>query len=305
MVVERPHSRRRAAVVLGITSVLLIGACGGKSKSESTPAPSPSTGEHRVSVSTETTAAKVKCVTTPGQQKARIRFVNLYTNKTYPKRDIDIWQGLSATEPCAKKLTTVAFGDTSDYIDITASNEAGDWSAAAYIAGTTDPDHEIVVRAERWLGSEQATMVVEAAEPRAGVPTSAGSDQTFLELNNLGKPALLVPQEGKAALGITSALQTVVKDGAWVAGGGQSTCLRALSDTASHRSNIGGTQMVRYSVDPGSLQLALYPSNSGSCSGAPDIGPVKVDAAPGSATFVFAYGVDAKNVELLVLPIAQ
>ena len=300
-------------IVLGVLCVLLFGACSGKSKSENTPAtgpqPSPTTATTattgRSRVTTQTSVAKAICTTTPGTQTARIRFVNLYTNPKYPKRAIDVWQGLGASDPCAKKLTTVPFGKASNYIDITASNEAGDWSAAAYIAGSTDKNHKIVVRGARLLGNEQATMVVEGAAPRTGVPASAGRDQTFLEKNNLGKPALLVPTAGKAALGITAALPTAAENGAWLAAvTGKAGCLPALTDTASNRTTISGTRLVRYSVDPGSLRLALH-GGSGGCTGRPDIGPATVDARAGSSIFVFVYGADTEHLALLVLPIAQ
>jgi len=301
----RSRSRRHAYIALAVLCALLLGACGGKSKSESQPPTSAPSSDTSHSISTETTVAKAECTTAPGKQKGRIRFVNVYTNPKYPKRDIDVWQGLSATDPCAKKLTTVPFGKASDYIDITASDASGNWSAAAYIAGSTDKNHEIVVQGETWLGNEQVTMAFEGAAPQTGAPASAGIAQTFLEKNNIGEPALFVPAAGKAALGITSALQTVAKDGAWLAAvTGRPGCLQALSDTTSRRSSVAGTRLVRYSVDPGSLELALH-RISGSCSGPPDIGPVTIDARPGSSTFVFAYGANAKHLALLVLPIAQ
>jgi hypothetical protein len=108
-------------------------------------------------------------------------------------------------------------------------------------------------------------------------------------------------------LGIgAGSLQYVQKDGAWVAGvAGNTTCLKANGDTDSTRTNIGGTQLVEYTVDPGSLQLGLHPADPGKCTGAPDIGPATVDAAAGSRTLVFAYGPDVQHRQLLVLPVAS
>ena len=81
--------------------------------------------------------------------------------------------------------------------------------------------------------------------------------------------------------------------------------MKAAGDTESTRTNIGGTQLVQYTTDPGSLSLGLYPSNPGKCTGTPAIGPVTIDAAAGSRTLVFAYGTDAQDLKLLVLPIAS
>ena len=227
MTAVRPSARPRALVALTVASALVFGACGGKSHSKSTPstqAPSTATAS---GVSTGTTAVKARCETPPGKQTARIRFVNLYTNPKYPKSAVDVWQGLGADDPCAKKLTTVPFGQAGDYVDITASDASGNWSAAAYVAGSNDKAHEIVVQGEKWLGGEQATMVFEGAAPQAGAGASpsAGSDQTFLEKNNVGDPGLLVPEAGKAALGVTSALKNVVDNGTWVVGSPKSGCI--------------------------------------------------------------------------------
>lgn len=298
--------RARALVALTVASALTFGACGGKSHSASTPSsPAPSTDKPS-GVSTGTTAVKAKCETAPGKQTARVRFVNVYTNPKYPESAVDIWQSRGADDPCAKKLTTVPFGQAGDYIDITASDASGNWSAAAYVAGSNDKAHEIVVQGEKWLGGEQATMVFEGTAPQAGAVASpsAGNDQTFLEKNNVGEPGLLLPAPGKAALGVTSALKNVVDNGTWVVGSAKSGCIGALGDAGSTRAHVRGLQLVRYSVDPGSMDLAFYPAIPGTCVGPPAIGPVTVNAAPGSSAFVIAYGSDAQHLKLLVLPIA-
>ena len=108
-------------------------------------------------------------------------------------------------------------------------------------------------------------------------------------------------------LGIAAtSLQYVDPNGTWVAGiAGKPACLAAVGDTESTRTNIGGTQLVPYVVEPGSLSLGLYPSDPGKCTGTPAIGPATVDAAAGSRTLVFAYGVDAQHLKLLVLPVAS
>ena len=303
MVAARPYARPHALVALTVASALLFGACGGKSHSKSTPSTNAPTTDTASAVSPGTTAVKAKCVTVPGKQTARIRFVNLYTNPEYPESAVDVWQGLGPDDPCAKKLTTVPFGQAGEYTDVTASDASGHWSAVAYVAGSNDKEHEIVVQGETLLGGEQATMVFEGTAPQAGAAASAGSAQTFLEKNNVGDPAMLVPAKGKVSLGITSALQTVVDNGVWVVGSPKSGCIRALSDTGATRVHVAGTAIIRYSVDAGE-PVAFYPAIPGTCTGAPVIGPVTVNGAAGSSAFVIAYGADAKNLKLLVLPIA-
>ena len=311
MIVVRSTRRNLTLVAITCAAALLLGACGGSSggssKASST---TPGTGDN----ATTTTAGSSgggggngNCYTTPGKQTAKVRFVNLFTNSTYPNSDIDVWQGTSATDSCGKKLATVKYGTASDYIDVTAADDAGDWETAAYIAGSTDDQHQIMTQTETWKGGEQVTITFQGAEPdsTSGLPPSAGGDQTFFEKPEVGDVDSFKTVEGKALLGIAAtSVQYVDKAGAWVAGiAGQPACLKANGDTDSTRSNIGGTQLVQYPVDPGSIQLGLYPSDPGTCSGTPAIGPTTIDAAAGSRTLVFVYGTDAKALKLLVLPV--
>ena len=161
------------------------------------------------------------CFTTPGKQTARVRFVNLFTNSTYPKGDIDVLQGFSANDACGKKLATVAFGTASDYIDVTASDESGNWSVIGFPAGSVDSEHAIVTQSETWKGGEQVTIVFMGQDPTSGNGASAGADQVFFEKDASGESATtaVAPVPGKAAVGIGAAsIQYVVKDGAWRAG---------------------------------------------------------------------------------------
>ena len=234
-----------------------------------------------------------------------MRFVNVFTNSRYRSSDIDVWQGADATDPSAKKLATVPFGKASDYIEVTTTDATGKWDATAYIAGSTDHDHEIISQREQWLGGEQATIVVEGSAAQSDGPASAGTDEAFLEKSNTGTPGVLVVVPGKASLGISSAaLQHVAKGDAWVAGvAGKPGCLRAVSDTNSTTTPITGSRLVQYTLDPGAFELALYPGSH--CEGTPDMGPVPMNPTAGSQTLVFAYGADAHHLALLVLPIAR
>ena len=236
-----------------------------------------------------------------------MRFVNLFTDSTYPSSDIDVYQGFDASDPCGKKLATVPFGHASDYVDVTAADDSGDWSAVAYVGGSTAKDHEIITQSETWKGGEQVTIMFEGGEKQADLPPSAGGDQAFFESPTQDDSSSLKAVAGKAVVGIAAtSLQYVDPNGAWVAGlTGQPACLQAVGDTSSTRTNIGGTQLVQYTLAPGSLSLGLYPSNPGKCTGPPEIGPATIDAAAGSRTLVFAYGTGTKDLKLLVLPIAS
>jgi hypothetical protein len=293
----------RLTAVLAIGAVALVG-CGDDSPESSGTSKVPA-GD----VATTTAARSAgsgDCYTTPGKQKARVRFVNFFTNATYPSSSIDVYQGSSATDPCGKKLATVPFGSASDYVDVTALDDSGSWNAVAYVADSTDDQHKIIEQGETWAGGEAVTIVFAGTEPSSmdtGLPPSSGSVQAFFE--NGDSPAIAEPPSGKAAVGIAAtSLQSVDPDGAWRAGvSGQSGCLMGEGDTESTSTNIGGTQLVAYPVDPGSLSLGLFPSDVGGCTGTPVIGPATIDAAAGSRTFVFAYGVDKQDEKVLVLPI--
>ena len=302
MVVRR-HMRTRALVILGI-SALLLAACGGGGGSKPAAAPSDSTAPGGVTT-TSAGGGNGKCFTDPGPQKARVRFVNLFTNATYPSGDIDVWQGFSGNDSCGKKLATVPFGTASDYIDVTASDSSGNWSTIAFVVGSRADDHQIITQSETWKGGEQVTIVFQGQDPKSGNGPAAGADQSFFESHSdINSTLDAVPAKALIAIGAAS-IQYVVPDGSWRAGiAGVTGCLKTATDTENTSTSIGGTSQVPYAVTPGSLQLSLYPSQPGTCSGKADYGPVTIDAPAGSRQFVFAYGPDAQHIKLLVLPIA-
>jgi hypothetical protein len=294
----------RLTAVLAIAAVALVG-CGDDSPESSGTTKAPS-GDAATTTAPSGGSGKGDCYTTPGKQKARVRFVNFFTNATYPSSSIDVYAGSSATDPCGKKLATVPFGGASDYVDVTALDDSGSWNAVAYVADSTDDQHKIIEQGETWAGGEAVTIVFAGTEPSSmdtGLPPSSGSVQAFFE--NGDSPAIAEPPAGKAAVGnAATSLQSGDPEGAGRAGvTGQSGCLMAEGDTESTAMNIGGTQLVAYPVDPGSLSLGLFPSDAGSCTGTPVMGPATIDATAGSRTFVFAYGVDKQDEKLLVLPI--
>ena len=311
MVIVRQHPRSRALVTLGIASVLLLAACGGGGGS-SKPSSTPTSGNGSLDSSTTTTnsggGGNGTCLQPPGPQKARVRFVNLFTNSTYPSGAIDVLQGFSGKDACAKKLATLPFGTASDYIDVTATDDSGDWQMVAFTPGSTDDNHEIISQTETWKGGEQVTFVIQGQDPTSGNGPSAGGDQAFFEKNSAGNTeSSLAIAPDKASVGIGAAsIQYVVKDGAWVAGvTGKPGCLKATGDTDTTRTNIGGTSVVPYVLDPGSTAISLYPSDPGTCTGTPDIGPLTIDTTAGSRTFVLAYGPDKQHLKLLALPVAS
>jgi hypothetical protein len=293
-------------LVPAISAILLLGACGGSSAKPS--ASDTTLGDSGAATTTSAAGAggggNGKCFTDPGPQKARVRFVNFFTDATYPSGDIDVWQGVSGTDGCAKKLATLSYGSASDYIDVTASDSSGNWSTVAYVAGSVADDHEIISQSETWKGGEQVTVIFQNQDPTSGNGPAAGSDQSFFESHSDVNSTLdAVPGKALVAIG-AAAIQYVVPDGAWRAGiSGVAGCLKTADDTDTTSTSIGGTSLIPYAVAPGSLQLSLHPSDPGTCAGKADYGPVTIDARAGSRTYVLAYGPDPQNIKLLVLPI--
>jgi hypothetical protein len=306
------HGRGRVVVGFGVVAVLLLGACGGggSSKSSNTTAPAGG-GAGDTTVTTSTAGGgNGQCFTDPGPQHARVRFVNFFTNATYPSGDIDIRQGFSGTDPCGKKLATLKFGEASDYIDVTADDSSGNWEAAAYPAGgATDEDHQIISQSETWKGGEQVTIIVENQDPSSGNRPSAGGDQAFFEkpITDLNPSTNPVAGKGLVIIGAASVQYIAAKDAAWVAGiAGQTTCLTAVGDTDPNtRTNIGGTSLVPYQVTPGTVSVSLYKSQPGTCTGTPEFGPVSVDVSDGGRALVLLYGPDATHLKLMTLPVAS
>jgi hypothetical protein len=303
-----PTRRRRAVAGLVLSSAVLLAACGGGGSSKASDSTQPAGNGSDATTTTLTGISKGSgsCYTTPGQQTAKVRFVNLFTNSTYPQGGIDVYQGYGADDGCGKKLATVPYGTASDYIDVTAADQDGNWSATAYVAGSTARDHQIINQTETWKGGEQVTIVFQPGDPTSGQPPNSGGDQAFFEKDTATDSSALPAVPGKAVLAVgAGAVQYVDKDGAWVAGlVGQPQCLLGPGDTESTRTNVGGTSLIPYPVAPGSVQLALYPSIPGKCTGTPAIGPATIDATAGSRTLVLAYGPDKQNIKLLVLPVA-
>jgi hypothetical protein len=306
------HGRGRVVVGFGIVAALLLAACGGGGSSKSSTTTSPADGGAATNVTTSTAAGggggKGQCFTDPGPQHARVRFVNLFTNSTYPSGDIDVLQGFSGSDPCGKKLARVKFGQASDYIDVTAGDSSGNWEAAAYPAGgATDQDHQIISQSETWKGGEQITIIVMGQDPTSGNRPSSGADQAFFEkpVSDINPESNPVAGKGLLIIGAASVQYVAAKDAAWVAGiAGQTKCLAAPGDTENTRTNIGGTSLVPYQVAPGTVSVSLYKSQPGTCTGTPEYGPVSVDASDGSRTLVLLYGPDVTHLKLLVLPVA-
>jgi hypothetical protein len=305
-VLARHRARPRAFAVVTIVAMLALAACGGggDDSDDAAPITDPAGGEPPTSVESSD-GGNGDCFGTPGSQTARARYVNLFTNDTYPQGEIDVYQGLGADDPCGKKLATIAYGEATDYLDVNALDESGNWYTTAFLAGGTGEDQQIIRQSETWKGGEQVTIVFFNQDPSSGNPPAFGSDQVFFEEPTDDPNSTITTVPGKAVLNISaSALQYTAPDEGWVAGVvGESDCLQAVGDTEFTRTNIGGTSLVQYPVDPGSIDLALYDSDPGTCSGEPDIGPVTIDAEAGSRTLVLAYGADPNNIDLLVLPV--
>jgi hypothetical protein len=303
------HPRPRVALVgLALASALVFAACGGGGSSKASDGTTPGTSPagNGATTSAPDAGGNSNCYTTPGTQTAKVRFVNLFTNATYPQGDIDVWQGYGASDGCGKKLATIKYGEATDYIDVTAADKDGNWSATGFVPGGADEDHEIINQTETWKGGEQVTIVFMTNDPSNGQPEHTGSVSAVFEKDPAQEPSF-APVPGKGVIGVSAnALQYVDKEGAWIGGiAGQTACLLGPGDTENTRTNVGGTSLISYPVPPGSVDFGLFNSIPGKCTGTPAIGPATIDAAAGSRTLVFAYGPDKQNEKLLVLPVTD
>ncbi len=297
------HAPARPLLGAALAAALLLAACGGGGNgaeaSPDTRAPGTTAGTTEGSG-----GGKGDCSREPGEQKARVRFVNAYTNPTYRSNDIEVWQGYGVDDACRRKLATVPFGTASDYVEVTATDGDGNWNMVAYVDRASD-DIRIVEQGETWTGGEQITFVIEGGDPGSGGRPSAGGVQAVYEKSPKAGDVAVEAVPGRAVIGIGSyALEHVLDDNAWSAGADlQGACLESDGDTGSRREVIGGTDLVSFTVDPGGLVLGLFPSRAGNCAGTPAIGPATIDARAGSRTLVLAYGTGAQDLKLLVLPV--
>ena len=255
MIVRQPRPRT-VLVGLALASVLALAACGGGGSSKASGNTAPSTTGTNSASTTEASGGgggNSNCYTTPGDQHAKVRFVNLFTNSAYPQGDIDVWQGYGASDGCGKKLATIKYGEASDYIDVTAADQDGNWSATVYVPGGADQAHQIINQSETWKGGEQVTIVFTTNDPANGQPAHTGSVSAVFEKDPASETTFAaVP--GKGVLGVSAnALQYVDKDGVWIGGiAGQSACLLGPGDTESTRTNVGGNVAHRV---PGSARV--------------------------------------------------
>jgi hypothetical protein len=302
---ERGQAKRRGirAGAVAACAVVVLGACGGGSSgtkpasltSASTTTAPNSNGSGSGGGGSDCPSAKVH---------ARVRFVNLYTNSTYPKGDIEIWQGYTRTG-CSKRLATIGFGKASDFVDVTANDDQGNWEATAFVPGGSDDDHQIIQQSETWKGGEQVTMLLFAQEPTSGNPASFGSDQVLFE-KDPSQETTITTAPGKATIVASGvAVQAAVPDANWRLGVPRAGCLSSTDDTPNSTTSVGGTSALQFAVDPGPIDVALYPIDPGTCAGTPAVGPVSIDAQEGSRTLVLAYGTDKQSLALLVLPFAS
>ncbi|MCL4292387.1 MAG: hypothetical protein KJ056_05085 [Acidimicrobiia bacterium] len=289
----------RRSLALGAAAAMLLAACGGGGGGNSK-AEEPG-GETAATSTSTTSGARGDCFTEPGKQKARVRFVNLYSDAKHPAAEIQVFQGAGFEDPCGKKLVTVPYGEASDYIDVTASDEEGDWDAVAYLGEPSD-DTELVSQGATFEGGEQQTVVFFGGELRDGGQTRAGAVTTFAEKLPAGSEPSIAPQPGQAVIGFWAAsLESVVEDNFWNAGVvGQGTC---LVNTEGSSDIIGGTSLLTYAAAPGSPSVGLFPSDNKGCSGTPAIGPTTVDGEAGSMTLVLAYGNSPSDLKLIALPV--
>ena len=264
----RYSARRRAVVGFGDLAILLLAACGGGGSSKSASSRRGSTDDdqrHDEHDGRGPGGGNGQCFTNPGPQKARVRFVNLFTNATYPSGDIDVWQGFSGNDPCGKKLATVQYGTASDYIDVTAGDSSGNWDAAAYPPGPTDEDHQIISQTETWKGGEQVTIVFMGQDPSSGNGPSVRRRPGVLREAHRPRPTSRSRRcrARRCSPSARRRCSTSTKDGAWVAGiTGQSGACPQSATRRPRRPTSAARRLVPYTVDPGSVNLGSVPERS-------------------------------------------
>jgi hypothetical protein len=79
--------------------------------------------------------------------------------------------------------------------------------------------------------------------------------------------------------------------------------LQVPDGPSSGQTNIPTGGSLTYVADPGSMQVAFFPSSDGTCSQAPVIGPISITAVAGDRLFVVAYGVSPAAITLLSIPV--
>lgn len=280
--------------------LLAAGGCAGKSR---TAAEVATTVAPTTTVTT--TAAATATTPAPGGGMAMLRLVNLYALDASPPA-LDVYFGYDAGSG-RTLVSGLAFGADTGYLPVTIPSARG-LALTAYRQGRTAVADRLAFLSPQMRPGDVQTLVVEATG------ASVGGVAFFEVVTTPGQVAATLLPAGKALLLMSThsmekvlGLQGGPRFGIGHPGG---ACLSPyeLSDLSV---NDGAAST--YAVDPGRLQLAVFPepppgppgeaAPSPDCRGKPLAGPVTIDLAAGGRTLVLVYGTSLTDVRLLVLPL--
>lgn len=309
----------RALIVgAGLSLALVAAACGGDDSSSgstgagssspvatspaatsaagSSPAPDTSGG----TASPTTASAPSGGSKTPTLSGVRYRLVNLYLGPDGPAT-IVATPGLRA-DAKATAVASVEYSSVSDPFAPPGRDESTSFSL--YRSGEITDDARLIQviqpgkRGEDWIvlvtGSKEADRVAGTIQlMRGGAPQADTSGASSLQPPSAGKAQVVASGSGLGQLdGDASSMRLGVP--------GQGCLVSSNPEDAN--TLLGGTSLLPYELDPGSVQLAGYDLQDSSCSNTPVAPPVTIDAKAGQRTYVYAYGVTAAERSLLVVP---
>lgn len=265
-------------------SALLIPTCGGEPARDEAPGPEVGGGVEAAA----TTSA------------ATIRIVNLWVDDGSPAAiDVLMKPMLGEQRPL---FENVAFGATSSAAAIPA-----DVRLEVYRPGESGRGNDVgglFLDSNDLEAAGHLTVVVSYHPPLTDGGPTAGFD-VFHDSGELVIGSMPVrPVEGALLVAFVSPMNRVLGSRAsltfGIPGAG---CLRPAGSTSSGgiTTTVGGTAALTYDVPPGMHAIAAWDAGSTRCEGAPRIGPVDVDVAATSRTYVFAYATAPEDLRLVAV----
>lgn len=287
----------RLAPCLAFAAALLAGCSGGDPVLERQPAPPAAT----------TDAGPGSPTTLPTLTGAKIRLVNLYLPPEGQPEKVDVYAGIAIGEEVAgEPIHTLGLGESTEYFEPPATTDGSSAVLSFFPEGVKAVDDLLINFEQTMADGDQWTVVLSRGTERSDGKPPFGFQTIGDKAAASGQAAVPEPGAGKGqVIGFGGALVNLLgqEDNSFTFGVPGKGCLTP-ADPAMQGVNVGGTSVVPFDVDPGTVEVAAYDAVDVECSGKAEIGPVDVEVTEGRRTYVFTFtrSEDPSDRELLVLP---
>lgn len=286
------------ATALSAAALLLIAACGGGSTPTATNGPGSTATAGGNATSTlgggEPTSTPGGGEQTPAGETGTLRFVNLYLDESGNPEDIVLFANGQEDDGVAP-ITTVGYGPTSGYVDVTT-----DSSLRMYAAAHIDDQHsQFATDLSGYDPGDSATIVLYTA------PADSSGRMGMIRIEEKGaSPFEFWPEipSGKAlAMIFPGALQSQPEDArSWWYNTSEDECLIDATTGQPQEFGFGGNVPQFFQLDPGTTEVQA----ADSCGGEASIPAVTINAEAGQRWLIMPYADESGELTFLGLELA-